>query len=147
MDDDDNSKPAPKEVEASELILNMEGMIKSLIGALDTEKEELSKFQETLNDIFDNDESYKKHSELAKEAAKIKSATKQQILKQPQAADLNVKIKTLKSEIKENQASLSDYLREFQRMSGISEIEGEDGELREIVYTVKLVRKSSKFGN
>lgn len=147
MDENGKLKVAPIEVGSSELILNMEGMIKSLVSSLDHQREELNKFQETLKDIFDNDESYKKHSELAKEATRVKSATKQQILKQPQAADLNEKIRTLKSEMKENQASLSDYLREFQRMSGISEIEGEDGELREIVYTAKLIKKSSKFGN
>ena len=37
---------------------------------------------------------------------------------------------------------LSDYLREYQRLSGSNEIEGEDGELRTIVYVAKLVRKS-----
>lgn len=147
MDEDSQSDTAAKEVDSSELVLNMEGMIKNLVSTLDKHRDEVAKFQEALNDIFDNDETYTNHSKLAKEAARVKSATKQQILKQPQAADLNSKVKTLKSEIKENQASLSDYLREFQRMSGISEIEGEDGELREIVYTAKLIRKSSKFGN
>lgn len=146
MDEDNQKDSAVKEVASSDLVLNMEGMIKNLISTLDRQKEEVSKFQEALNDIFANDETYTNHEKLAKEAARIKSATKQQILKQPQAADLNNKVTTLKSEMKENQASLSDYLREFQRMSGISEIEGDDGELREIVYTAKLIRKSSKFG-
>lgn len=147
MDEDNQSDLKVTNVPSSDLVLNMEGMIKNLVSTLDRQKEEITKFQEALNDIFANDETYTNHEKLAKEAAKVKSATKQQILKQPQAADLNAKIRTLKSEIKENKASLSDYLREFQRMSGISEIEGDDGELREIVYTAKLVRKSSKFGD
>ena len=42
---------------------------------------------------------------------------------------------------------LSDYLREYQRLSGSNEIEGEDGELREIVYTAKLVKKSAQFSS
>jgi predicted RNase H-like nuclease (RuvC/YqgF family) len=151
MDEDqgvvENQKQEAVAVDNSAVILNMEGMIKSLITTLDKQKEETGALSETLNDIFDNDETYRKHTEDAKAAAKIKSATKAEILKQPQAADLNNKIKTLKSEMKENKASLSDYLREFQRMSGISEIEGEDGELREIVYDARLVRKSSKFGD
>lgn len=130
----------------SSVVLNMEGMIKSLMAALDEKGEEADKYKSALNDIFENDETYQEHSKLAKEAARVKSATKKQILKQPQAADLDNKVKTLTSEIKETQASLSDYLREFQRISGISEIEGQDGELREIVYTAKLVRKSSRFG-
>ncbi len=138
---------AVNEGDNSSVILNMEGMIKTLISTLDRQREEVTKYTESLNDIFENDTTYKEHTALTKEATRVKSATKQQILKQPQAADLNNKVKTLKSEIKENQASLSDYLKEFQRMSGISEIEGEDGELREIIYTAKLVRKSAKFGN
>ncbi|MDD2823203.1 MAG: hypothetical protein PHQ59_03930 [Candidatus Daviesbacteria bacterium] len=147
MDEDDQTIVKPKQVDSAELVLNMEGMIKNLISTLDVQKEQVTKFQEALNDIFENDETYTTHAKAAKEAARVKSNTKQQILKQPQAADLNEKVKTLKSEMSENQASLSDYLREFQKMSGISEIEGEDGELREIVYTAKLIRKSSKYGN
>lgn len=147
MDEDNQADSKPVEVNASDLVLNMEGMIKNLISTLDRQKEQAGKFQEALNDIFENDETYNTHAKAAKEAARVKSNTKQQILKQPQAADLFEKVKTLKSEIAENSASLSDYLREFQKMSGISEIEGDDGELREIVYTAKLIRKSSKYGN
>lgn len=127
----------------TELIMNMENMIKTLMSTLDKQQAEVGTFQDTLNDIFENDETFKEHSKLAKEASKVKSNTKRQILKQPQAADLDNKVRTLKSEIKENKASLSDYLREYQRMSGINEIEGSDGELLEIVYDAKLVRKRS----
>lgn len=127
------------------VVMNMESMIKTLIASQERLKEQLEKHQDLLDAIFDNDTTYQEHSAAAKEAAKIKSATKQQILKQPQAADLANKVKTLRSELKENKASLSDYLREFQRMSGINEIEGNDGEIREIVFTAKLVNKSSRL--
>lgn len=144
---DDTTAPASNSQgsDDSMVILNMEGMIKSHISALDRFQEELTKYQGLLDDIFNNDPTYKEHTEKAKEAAKIKSATKQQILKMPQAADLDNKVKNLRQEIKEHKASLSDYLREFQRLSGINEIEGEDGELREIVYTAKLIKKGSNF--
>lgn len=127
----------------SSVIMNMESMIKTLLASQGRLQEEAGKYQDMLDDILENDETFKEHSEAAKAAAKIKSATKQQILKQPQAADLANKVKTLKSELKENKASLSDYLREFQRMSGIDQIEGPDGEIQQIVYTAKLVRKTS----
>lgn len=126
------------------VVMNMENMIKALIVSQDKLKEELDKNRDLLDAIFENDSTYQEYLAAAKEAAKIKSATKQQILKQPQAADLANKVKTLRSELKENKASLSDYLREFQRMSGINEIEGSDGEIREIVFTAKLVNKSSR---
>ncbi|RJP46327.1 MAG: hypothetical protein C4584_01720 [Armatimonadetes bacterium] len=150
---DENTPPQPV-ITASEdtsgtnnasVLLNMENMIKSYISSIDRQKEELSKYQGMLDDILENDATYKAHTEQAKEAARIKSATKQQILKQPQAAELADKVKNLRVEIKENQATLSDYAGEYQRMSGINEIEGEDGEMREIVLVPKIVKRSAKF--
>lgn len=150
MDDSENQEPEVATqlnttTDDASVVLNMESMIKTLIASQEKLKEEIEKHQDLLDGILENDSTYQEHSEAAKEAAKIKSATKQQILKQPQAADLANKVKTFRSELKENKASLSDYLKEFQRMSGISEIEGNDGEIREIVFTAKLVNKSSHF--
>ena len=124
------------------ILVNMESLVKSHISQIDKLNEELKKLKEMLDDILANDSTYQEHLENAKEAAKVKTATKNQILKRPQAADLNEKIKSLKSQIKENQSSLSDYLQEYARLSGVNEIEGDDGEVREIVYTAKLVKKS-----
>jgi hypothetical protein len=53
------------------------------------------------------------------------------------------KVTVLKNELKEAQEALSSYLADFQRLTGVSEIEGEDGELRQIVYVAKLVRKTN----
>lgn len=129
----------------SEILLNMESLIKGHISTIDKLTEEAKKLKEMLDDIFSNDPTYQEHDKIAKEAAKVKQNTRKQILKQPQAADLDKKIKELRSEIKENKASLSDYLQEYARMSGANEIEGDDGEVREIIYTAKLIKKSSIF--
>src|SRR5258708_391260 len=133
-----DENPTPNQ---AEVLISMEGMIKNHISAIDKLQEEYKKLKEMLDDIFASDATYQQHLEQAKETIKIKNATKQQILKQPQAADLDSKIKSLRSQIKENQASLSDYLGEYQRLSGVNEIEGEDGQVREIVYTAKLVKR------
>lgn len=132
---------------SSEILINMESLIKGHISTIDKLSDESRKLKDMLDDIFTNDTTYQEHNKAAKEAARVKQNTKQQILKQPQAADLDKKIKDLRSEIKENQASLSDYLQEYARMSGVNEIEGEDGEVREIVYTAKLIKKSSIFAS
>lgn len=129
----------------SEILLNMESLIKGHVSTIDKLTSEARKLKEMLDDIFSNDPTFQEHDKAAKEAAKIKQGTKQQILKQPQAAELDKKVKDLKSELKENQASLSDYLQEYARMSGVNEIEGDDGEVREIIYTAKLIKKSSIF--
>ncbi|MDO8498366.1 MAG: hypothetical protein Q7S44_01085 [bacterium] len=127
------------------VLLNLEQLIKNHISSIDKTSEELKKQKGMLDDIFANDSTYKQHSEQAREAAKIKAATKAQIMKQPQVTELSEKVKNMRQEVKEMQGALSDYLKEYQRMSGVNEIEGEDGEVREIVYTAKLVKRNSNF--
>ena len=126
------------------VIIELEGSIKGHLSAIDRLSEELKKHREMLEDIFTNDSTYQQHSEQAKEATKIKTKTKQQILKQPHVADISNKVKDMRSELKELKEALSDYLREYQRLSGVNEIEGDDGEIREIVYVAKLVKKLFK---
>ena len=139
--DDQNSTPTDND---AVLLMRIEEMIKTHIFQIDNLSDEISKHKEIVDDIFTNDESFQEHDKIAKEAARIRSKTKQEILKRPDAVDLSNKLKALKSEKAELQEGLSDYLREYQRLSGLNEIEGEDGEVRQIVYVAKLVRKFSK---
>lgn len=125
------------------LLLRIEEMIKTHIGQIDTLQEQITKFKEMADDIFGNDETFQQHDKTAKEAAKVRSKLKSEIMKRSDVADLGQKMKSLKSEKAELQGGLSDYLREYQRLSGSNEIEGDDGQVREIVYTAKLVKKSA----
>ncbi len=129
----------------AQIIISLEGMIKNHVSSIDRLTEEMKKHNDMLKDIFANDQTYQSHLEQAKEASRVKNATKQQILKQPQAADLTNKVKSMRSELKELKGALSDYLKEYQRLTGVNEIEGEDGQVREIVYEAKLVKRSDKF--
>jgi len=54
------------------------------------------------------------------------------------------KIKDFNTDLKEKKAALSDYLLEYQRMSGATEIEGHDGKVRDIVNNAKLIKRSSR---
>lgn len=128
----------------AEILMNLESMIKTHITNIDRYKTELKKRKEMLNDTFLNDPTYQEHDKDVKDAAKIRNATKSQLMKQPAAADLSAKVKEMSAELKETQDALSDYLREYMRMSGANEIEGEDGDIRDIVYIAKLVKRSSK---
>ncbi len=145
VNDSPQSPATTTEVSSGQIVINLEGLIKTNVAAADQLQAEIRKYKEMLDDILANDKTFQQHSEKAKEAAKLKQGTKAQILQQPQAKELDDKVKTLKSELKENQVSLSDYLQEYQRLSGVNEIEGEDGQVREIIYTAKLIRKSAKF--
>ena len=124
------------------LILNLESTIKGHLTQTEKLREDLSQHRDMLKAAFENDPVYNEHAEAAKAANKVKAGTKAEILKKPDVAELAARVKTEASEFRELQAALSDYLREFNRLSGISEIEGPDGELQEIVYVAKLVKKT-----
>jgi Skp family chaperone for outer membrane proteins len=126
----------------AELLGNLESTIKEHVAQIDKNKTELKKLKEMLSDMFTNDPTFQKHDKLAKEAAKVRLRTKSELLKQPAAADVNTKIKELSSDVKDAENALSDYLREYQRLSGSNEIESENGEVMEIVYVAKLVKRS-----
>ena len=131
--------------DGAQVLIDLENMIKTNVAIIDRNKVELKKQKEMLDSTLQNDETYRTHNEEAKKAAKQKGATKLQILSQPGNKSLADKVKNLAAEIKEATGALSDYLREYARMSGTNEIETDDGEVREIVYTAKLVKRTSRF--
>src|SRR6185312_9147462 len=123
------------------VLLSLEQLIKNHIGSIDKLKDETRKHRQMLEDAFLNDQVYQEHMKIAKEATKQKSATKQTIMKQPANVVLSNKVKSMTNELKEKQMALSDYLLEYQRMTGVNEIEGDDGEVREIVNNARVVKK------
>ncbi len=145
VDEDQVTSPQTTATSALDILGEIESMIKGHIRTIDTRKEEIKKHKEMLNSALAGDATYKLHEEEAKKASKQKAATKMQILKLPVNDNLVKKVRELTSELRETQNALSDYLREYQRLSGANEIEGEDGEVREIVYVAKLVKRPSKF--
>lgn len=127
----------------STILTSLDELIKAHVASIDRLKVELRKQKEMLEDGYANDPVYHEHDEQAKAANKKKSETKQQILKQPAMQTISNKAKTLAAELKDKQFSLSDYLLEYQRISGANQIEIGDGEILEIVNTARIVRKSS----
>jgi len=128
----------------SAVLLSLIELIKTNINSIDKLSLDLRKQREMFDDSFNNDPLYRDQTEKVKEANKVKSATKQQIMKQPSVMQLSNQVKSLRSEIKERQSSLSDYLQEYQRLTGASEIENDNGELLRIVNSSKLVKEGSK---
>lgn len=132
------------DVSPAELLVTLESTIKANITAINTSKNELKKLKEMLADTYENDSTYREHDKLAKEAAKVRAATKSQILKQQAAADIAIKVRDLSTDLKDAQGALSDYLREYQRLSGSNEFTTDDGEVMEIVSVAHLVKRSSR---
>lgn len=125
------------------VLLELERTVKNHISLIDKNKAEFKKQRDMLESALLNDETYRSHSEEAKKAAKTKALTKYQIMQLPANKGLADKIRELAAQTHELDRALSDYLREYMRMSGTNEIETDDGEVREIVYVAKLVKKKS----
>lgn len=132
----------PATTDAVTPLLSLESMIREALPQLGNLKKETRTKKEMLDDGLNNDETYKLHTEKVKEATKIRFATKQQLLKQPALKQLTDDLKDLREQTKELQASLSEYLSEYARLSGAREIEDSNGEVLDIVYAAKLVKRS-----
>lgn len=145
MNDLSSSDPVPNEASASaDTVLELESMIKQGMTTMDRNKSELKKLKEMLESALLNDETYHKAAEKAKEAGKEKGKAKLTVLNVPANKQLEEKIKNLSTENKELMGAQSEYLREYARLSGTNEIEGDDGEVREIIYVAKLVKKAKR---
>lgn len=140
---DSNQTIAPEATGQVGDLLSVEKLILSYIIHIDRAQDELKKLNEMLDNILINDPTYKENLDKAKEAARIKLATKQEILKQSEPASLNSKITDLRTQIKELRTSLSNHLQEYQKLSGSNQIESDDGEVREIVYMAKLIKRNA----
>lgn len=141
---EDGLASTPAEGGQATVMMNLEEMIKKYISSLDRLQGEIKLSRQMFEDAFENNPTYRENSEKAKEASKAKLITRKQIASQPGVIQIGVKIKDMRLEIKERQASLSDYLQEYQRMTGATEIEDENGQLRRIVTNAKAIKDSSK---
>ncbi len=145
--DDAEIQVTPDSISDNDAVLlsRIEEMIKTHTSQISQLQEEITKYRDMVNDVFANDETYQEHDKVAKEAARIRSNTKKEIMKRADVADIANKLKSLRSEQSELKGGLSDYLREYQRLSGSNQIEGEDGEIREIVFVARLVKRFANF--
>jgi len=126
------------------ILFNLEAMIKSHITGLDDRKSKLKNYKEMMTSAFKNDPSYQEAEVAVKEATKLKKEAKARLMKLPEVSNVQQKVTEFASEIKEMDEALSDYLREYQRLSGSNEIILDNGEVHEITYVAKLLKRSSK---
>ena len=146
VDSNANDNPISDEPNSNvSTLLEIEKAVKMKITALERLKEEAKPIREMLESTLQANLEYAEVLAAASEAAKKKSAKKKELLNNEAGKKIVQKLNELKAAIKENQESLSYFLQEYSRLTGAKEIEGEDGEIRQIVYVAKLVKKSSKF--
>lgn len=129
-------------VSAADQTVDLSGLINNHISQIDRLKAEVGELKEMLDAIFANDPTYQTHDAAVKEAVKVRGQTKKQILKLPQALDLGNRIADKKAHVKELNTDLSGYLQDYSRGTGATTFETDTGELLEIVYTARLVKKN-----
>ncbi|MFA6250354.1 MAG: hypothetical protein WC686_02485 [Candidatus Shapirobacteria bacterium] len=122
-------------------LLNLQSLIRNTEARLN----ELQKTNQTLKEMVDalleNDPSYVELDKQSKKAQKEKSVAKQQILKTPSAKETVEKIKDNQFQIKDLKVALSDYLAQYVIESGSRQVEDSNGQLLDIIYTAKLVKR------
>lgn len=130
--------------DGSTALLELERLIKQYLSSIENFKKELKSKREMIDDSFSNDTVYKEQDEKAKADALIKNSTKMQILKTPALTEVKEQVDELRTQIKEAEEILSDYLLQYQKATGFNEIEVDGGETMIIVSRAKLVKGSSQ---
>lgn len=121
--------------------MELDGLVKRTLSQIERVKGELREQREILENTLANNETYQLHDKQAKEAAKIRAQTKSQLNKLPAMMAANDKIKELRSQYKDSQESLSNILGQYQKQTGATEFETENGELLDIISEVRLVKR------
>ncbi len=122
-------------------VANLSSLINRYLVDIEKIKQQLKTQREMFNGAIENDKAYQEQSQQVKELTQKRNAVKQTIVKQPAIAAVVEKQKELKREAKDLQDALSRYLERYQQVAKTNIIEGEDGEIREIVPVYKLVKK------
>lgn len=124
-----------------ERIMSLENMINGYLMDLEKLQKDLKEQSTMLKDTFENDAEYAAASEKAREVQKMKKEIKDKLISDPSVALLDAKVNDLKTEVKDARQALSDYLHQYYLESGLTQITDSSGEVREIVTSVKLVKK------
>lgn len=132
--------PAPETTKALD-ILQIENMINGQLTLLGELKDKHRAEKSALDDTFKNDKKYRELDDAAKSAASVRSNYKKAFLKDPAVAEATARVEGLKDEIKDAKKALSDYLREYKRITHENKFETKDGQMCLIEEMYKLVVK------
>lgn len=125
-------------------LITVTNLIQNYLGQINENSRLLKEHRQMIEDALNNDETYRKHTEEAKAAAKIKQATKKQLMQQQNMRELSEKVKDLSADLKASKESLSSYLQQYKELTGSNQFENNQGEVLDIIYTARLVKAMSK---
>lgn len=123
-------------VELTTLINRYEGDMKKM-------RDNLKIQSGMLRDAVEGDAAYHEIDVQSKDIQKKKTEIKQRVMKTPAMEAVVAKMEEYKGEIKDAKDMLSGYLEEYQRVAGTNIIEGENGEIKEIIPQYRLVKRNN----
>lgn len=126
----------------ADTLYTVEGAIRERMQKLSEIKEKMKKYNEMMKSYLEGSEEYMTASKEAKDASAKKASIKRDLLAKPEAQGIPDKIMDVREEKRELEEALSYYLTQYQALSGTNEFEDENGELKQIVYVAKLVKRS-----
>jgi len=141
MDDNQTNESGDK----AQNLVALEGLILNYLEKIESHQIETAKLKEMLNSNLENDPDYNDACEKVKEAGKLKKEAKSRLIKQPEISKLYSQAKEATTQLKEMRQSLSGHLQSYAQIANTTQFEDKNGEVREIVYTAKVVKRSNKF--
>jgi hypothetical protein len=137
-EDDEDASPSAGKNKALD-IMQIENMINSQMVDIDKKRDDVKLLKSTFDDAFKNDAKYREFDDKVKEANRLKTTYKQAMMKDAAIAQANSAFLNGRDELKDMQMALSDYLKEYHRVTGLTQFETSDGQMLEIVQSFKLV--------
>lgn len=129
------------EMTPSEELQSVERLIKATIQKTKEVAEQIKKKKEMVDGVLLNDSTFQQHAEQAKEANRIKSVTKKEILKRPDVKPIAEELKELRATKKELKTDLSSYLVDHLRIGKQLTLDFGDNEEYEIIQEAKVVKR------
>ncbi len=133
----DNSNPAAD-------LVALEGLVLNYIDKIEKHQEILRSKKEMLESNLENDPNYQEAAKQAKELSKKKQEEKARIIRQPEVEKIYADVKDGQGQLRTMRDTLSNHLQNYGKLSGTNQLEDEEGQVREIVYTAKVVKRSNK---
>lgn len=123
-------------------VVRNEGNINSIFAEINELKEQLKLENEMLNSYLNGSPEYVAAAKSATAASKEKSGIKNKLIQAPAGAEVANKVTQLKERLKMLGDTLSEALQVYQKATGQNSFEAEDGEVRQIVFIAKLVKRN-----
>jgi len=134
----DTLDSAEKQEGTTDVIQNLEAMIKDQVYTIKFKSEERKAGVEQIDSILQNDSNYRDLTVEIKDLTKKRNVLKKKVKSQNNA--ISSKIDERTTEIREMKEALADYCSEYHRLTGSDEIELPDGKILRIFMraTVQL---------